>query len=224
MVLVIDDLIIGAIIAGAVTLLVRRPLAEATEGLFLSEEAPVRTALTMYVSGVVTRDYFENTMRQHDIAPADHQAYLAYADFKIANANAAKEAIVQKEVTSALKDVNKDYDKIVDDADDIELDTFVQDVKNKIADLDPQRDVVKALFTLAAKKGGGAAELAELVAYNDEIAALNNTVFVKRAEILARRKLRCDARYEGICKIQPNLPPAPVFGEKSVNPFAVVVS
>jgi len=217
-------ILVTAVVSVAVMEVVKRPLSELFEGLILTEEAPVRTAMTMYVSGVASRDYFMRTMRAHEVQMEDQSVYLAYADKRIADAQEAERLQTQKAVASQLTKINKEYDDIVDGADDIELDTFVQETKNKIADLDPQRDVLKALFTLAAKKGGGAAELAELVAVNDEIAALNNSVFVKRAEILARRKARCDAEYNEVCKIQPNLPPAPVFGEKSVNPFAVVVS
>ena len=217
-------ILVTTVVGVAIAEVVRRPLGELFEGLILTEEAPVRTAMSMYLAGAVSRDYFVRTMQKHNVESVDQEAYLAYAAKRLANAQEAEAAQTQKAVASQLAKINKEYDDIVDGADDIELDAFVQEAKNKIADLDPQRDVVKALFTLAAKKGGGAAELAELVAYNDEIAALNNSVFVKRAEILARRKARCDAEYNEVCKIQPTLPPAPVFGEKSVNPFAVVVS
>lgn len=209
----ITTIILGALIATAVYEFVKRPLADLLSGLILTEEAPVRTAVTMYIAGAVDLSYVNYVFDTHNIKQQDRAAYLAWANMRIAESKQAEELQKTKVVTSHMDKLNTAYDKLEDNANDIELDTFVQDVKNKIADLDAERDVFKALFTTAAKKGKGTAEYTELLAVNKEIADLNMLVFDKRKEIIARKHARLDAAYEKLKEIQPTLPvlPAPTY-------------
>ena len=195
--------LIGAGVSLLIAELVKRPLGELFEGLILTEEAPVRTAMSMYVLGAVDKSYFVRVMNKHNVEPVDQSAYLAYADLRLAN-KAEDERLAQLKVyNNYLEKLNKVYDSLEEDADDKELDelvqvnkdelnafedfnkgelnAFEQNVKDQIVDLDLTRDAIRTLLTAAVKKGEELPILNAIEGVNSEIAALNKTVVDKRA-------------------------------------------
>jgi len=211
MVFFLIPVIVAAVAAVFVSEIVRRPLGELFEGMILTEEAPVRTAMTMYVAGAVDLDYFKRVMAKHNIEATDQAAYINYATLRIAEKNQAEALQTSKSVTNALEDINKKYDKLDEQADDIEYDSYVQDVKNAIVDLDLERDAVKTLLTAAVKKGTEAPILDAIKAINAEIAKLSMMIFDKRKEQLAAKKARIDKEYDAVKALQPAIPGIPVF-------------
>jgi len=209
MVFFLIPIIVGALASVVIYEVVKRPLGELFEGMILTEEAPVRTAMSMYIAGAVDLDYFKRVMNKHNIEPTDQAAYISYATRRLAEKEEGIALQTTKAVANALDDINKKFDKLDDQADDIELDDFVQNVKNQIGDLDAQRDVLKLLFTTAAKKGKGAAELADLLAVNKDIADLNTTIFKKRADILDRKRDRLTKEYNALKVMMPEIPAVP---------------
>ncbi|MDI6721340.1 MAG: hypothetical protein QMD85_03050 [Candidatus Aenigmarchaeota archaeon] len=209
-----------ALLMGAVMEVGKRISTEATEGVVLTQEAPIKTAMRAYIEGIASREYLIKTMTDRNMQQADQQVVLGLADKTIAENKEREELIKVKVAAQLLEGVNRQYDKISEEAEDVLLDGEEQLIKNDIDDvendraaaidsLETDKKVLGIQLTPAVKKLAYDGIVQEIKVIDGKIAVIRSAAqsiinglridaVQKKLDALAAKKSRYDKEYSAV--------------------------